>query len=295
MIKYIYSLSLIFLCFNIGKAQFPQTERPAVLAVIDSFFVALNSGDSAAIAKTLAPNASLRSLEKGKINTTPIGTFIMAIGMKPRRNEWKEVTWTKQVHIDGELATVWTDYSFFLDGNLSHCGANHFLLTKDATKGWLIHDIMDTRRTENCATESMQDQAKKDINSLMDNWHKAAATADEDLFFAGSMTEDGIYLGTDITERWLRDELKKWAKSAFDRDVAWAFTAKDRVIYFNENDPNIAWLEESLDTWMGPCRGSAVVMRVDGVWKIKHYNLAVAVANEVVEKYMKLIGMERKK
>ena len=48
----------------------------------------------------------------------------------------------------------------------------------------------------------------------MNAWHKAAATADEDTFF-GSMTADAIYIGTDATERWLRDELKEWSKEYF--------------------------------------------------------------------------------
>lgn len=292
--KYAYSLILVLAFMSNSHAQYPQTERSAVVACIDSFFVALNGGDSAAMAKTLHTNASLHSVEAGKIIQTPMGTFLMAVGMKPRRNTWKEVLWNYQIHIDGAMATAWTDYSFFLDDKLSHCGVNHFILIKDTEKGWQILEIIDTRRQENCATESMQAQAKKDIHTLMDNWHLAAAKADEDLFFSGSMTEDGIYLGTDITERWLRDELKEWAKSAFDRETAWDFKSKDRIIYFNDNDPNIAWFEETLDTWMGACRGSAVVMRIDGAWKIKHYNLAVAVPNDVIEKYRKLIGLEKK-
>ena len=121
----------------------------------------------------------------------------------------------------------------------------------------------------------------------MDGWHHAAAVADEATFF-GSMTKDGIYLGTDASERWERDEMKEWSKKYFDRASAWAFTARNREIYFS-HDGETAWFEEKLDTWMGECRGSGVLVQTNEGWKIKHYNLAVTIANEKIDGFIKLI------
>jgi hypothetical protein len=278
------------------KAQQNENTRKEIVAVVDSFFAAMHRGDSSAMRKVLGPDMILKTVGAGKVHTEEVQGFINAIAEKPRQNEWFEKLWTYELKIDGDLATAWTEYSFFVDKNLSHCGVNHFVITKTKDLGWRIIYIIDTRRKDNCLQkEDIQTVERRAIDSLLNRWHRAAATADEAVFFDSSMTKDAIYLGTDISERWLRDELKSWAKSAFDREVAWAFTASNRQIYFNENDPSLAWMEESLDTWMGPCRGSAVLMKIDGRWKIKHYNLAVAVANDVVEKYMKLIGKKRKK
>ncbi|HET8861291.1 nuclear transport factor 2 family protein [Marivirga sp.] len=125
------------------------------------------------------------------------------------------------------------------------------------------------------------------INQFMDNWHKAAANANEELFF-GSMTEKGIYLGTDKTEKWTRDEMAEWAKEYFEEESAWAFTATERDVYFSE-DGKTAWLYEKLDTWMGVCKGTAVlVMRPDG-WKIALYDLSVTVDNNKIDKFLELI------
>lgn len=126
-----------------------------------------------------------------------------------------------------------------------------------------------------------------EIDELVETWHKAAASADEDIFF-GSMTENCIYLGTDITERWKRDELKEWSAKYFDRASAWDFTPYERVIHVDE-DGEIAWWDEKLDTWMGKCRGSGVLKNIDGAWKITHYHLSVAVPNEKIQAFIQLV------
>ena len=124
------------------------------------------------------------------------------------------------------------------------------------------------------------------INQFMDNWHKAAATADEEVFF-GSMTVDGIYLGTDKTEKWTRDEMAKWADEYFQRESAWSFTAIERDVYFSE-DGKTAWLNEKLDTWMGICKGTAILVSQDNGWKIALYDLSVTIDNDKIDDFLKL-------
>ena len=128
------------------------------------------------------------------------------------------------------------------------------------------------------------------VNTLIDNWHKAATNADEEVFF-GSMTEDAIYLGTDASERWLRDELKAWSAKYFDRESAWDFTPRDRNIYFS-NDGKLVWFEELLDTWMGTCRGSGVLYLTKNGWKIAHYHLSVTIDNDLIQNFISLVKKE---
>lgn len=134
--------------------------------------------------------------------------------------------------------------------------------------------------------ETSAQNAKDQINNLLDNWHSAAATADEKTFFS-SMTEDAHYIGTDEKEDWTRDEMKIWAKQFFNRDSAWDFKKKTRNIYVYENQ-KLAWFDETLDTWMGVCRGSGVVVLTGEGWKIQHYVLSVAVPNDKIDAYLEL-------
>ena len=67
----------------------------------------------------------------------------------PRPELRDERTRNEIVHIDGTLATVWAEYSFYVGPTLSHCGVDAFQLAKDAD-GWKIISIADTRRRAGC-------------------------------------------------------------------------------------------------------------------------------------------------
>ncbi len=279
------TLLLLHFC---ASAQTNPDEQAAVIAVIQRMFDAMRAGDSTMLRSTFHPSARLQTAftnKEGKpvLQDETIDDFAKSVG-SPHKEVYDERIWSYDLRIDGRLATAWTEYTFFLDEKMLHCGVNAFHLFK-GENGWKIMQITDTRRKDGCQTEPNADIAA--INKLMDAWHHAAAVADEDTFF-GSMTADGIYLGTDASERWLRDEMKVWSKKYFDRDTAWAFTPHDRHVYFSENG-QIAWFEELLDTWMGPCRGSGVLVKTADGWKIRHYDLAVAVSNDVVNDYIKLL------
>ena len=125
------------------------------------------------------------------------------------------------------------------------------------------------------------------IRKTLDDWHQAAATADEETYF-GLMSGESIFMGTDASERWSLEQFQEFAMPHFQKESAWAFTAKDRYIYFTE-DGKTAWFDELLDTWMGDCRGSGVLQLKEGGWKIMHYNLAILVPNDLVKGYLELL------
>jgi len=137
-----------------------------------------------------------------------------------------------------------------------------------------------------CMKPPSPSHSRLEINLLLNNWHKAAASADEAVFF-GSMSKDAIYLGTDKTERWTKSDFQKWSKQFFDRDSAWSFTPKDRTVYFSP-DGKTAWFEELLDTWMGVCRGSGVLEYSKEGWKLSHYNLALLIDNDKMKEVIRV-------
>jgi hypothetical protein len=127
---------------------------------------------------------------------------------------------------------------------------------------------------------------KKQINTFLDAWHKAAAETNSGVYF-GSMTEDAIFIGTDATEVWLKKDFETWSKPYFDKGKAWDFTAISRNIYFGEKG-KMAWFDENLDTWMGVCRGSGVLTLTKKGWKIKHYVLSVTIDNDLTDDFIAL-------
>jgi ketosteroid isomerase-like protein len=126
-----------------------------------------------------------------------------------------------------------------------------------------------------------------EINRLMDDWHRAAATADAKAFF-DAIAEDGIYIGTDSSERWSKSQFYSFAKPYFDKGKAWDFKPYDRDLHIS-GDGSYAWFSELLTTWMGVCRGSGILVKKSGVWKISQYHLSVTVPNEIVSDFIKLV------
>ena len=119
------------------------------------------------------------------------------------------------------------------------------------------------------------------INQFLDEWHAAASNADYEAYF-GKMDSISVFIGTDATENWSKKQFEKFSKPYFDQGKAWSFTAIDRNIYVNEAG-NFLWFDELLDTWMGTCRGSGVLEKKQGQWKIKHYVLSIEIPNSDVQ------------
>lgn len=126
------------------------------------------------------------------------------------------------------------------------------------------------------------------LNQFMDQWHLAAAKADAEGFF-GSMAVEGVYIGTDKTERWLRDELRDWSAAAFERESAWTFVSQERNWQILE-EKELAICDELLQTWMGPCRATAVLEKRKNTWQIIHYQLSVTIDNDKIEDFKQLVS-----
>ena len=130
-------------------------------------------------------------------------------------------------------------------------------------------------------TEKNIKAVTRQVNKTIGEWHKAAAQANFDEYF-GLMTKDAIFIGTDATENWTLPKFKKFARPYFESGKAWSFSTLDRNTYIHEN-LGVAWFDELLDTHMGICRGSGVLMKEDGQWKIHHYVLSITIPNENVD------------
>lgn len=134
----------------------------------------------------------------------------------------------------------------------------------------------------------------QEINQFIDNWHMAASQADAGAFF-GSLADNGIYIGTDATERWNKTEFVSFAKPYFDKGKAWDFKPYDRDLHVT-SDAQIAWFSELLTTWMGVCRGSGILVRTQHGWKIEQYHLSVTVPNDLIKDFITLVeNFEKKK
>lgn len=119
------------------------------------------------------------------------------------------------------------------------------------------------------------------VGGMLDDFHVAASLADGERYF-GHFAPDGVFLGTDATERWTVEQFRAYARPYFEKGQGWTYTAKERHISFSP-DGGVAWFDERLDNvkW-GECRGSGVLVRMGETWKISQYNLTVPIPNDLL-------------
>ena len=124
-----------------------------------------------------------------------------------------------------------------------------------------------------------QSKGEIEINTFIDQWHRDAANVDREAYF-DKIDEDGIFIGTDATEIWTKQEFYDWAEPQFTNGgKAWNFTATERNIYFGEKSKSV-WFDELLSFSGGILRGSGVLVKTKKGWKIAHYVLSLPVPND---------------
>ena len=146
-----YALIIGLLCSIIGFSQ--TAEEYKVKYAIETFFDGFHQSDSLKMKSVMHSNMILQSIQPNKegedvlINQNVSG-FLKVVTQYSKLRNWEEELQSFDYKIDGKLAQVWCPYMFYLNGMLSHCGANSFQLFYEDEQ-WKIVSILDTRR-KNC-------------------------------------------------------------------------------------------------------------------------------------------------
>lgn len=128
--------------------------------------------------------------------------------------------------------------------------------------------------------------AREAVARELDDFHDAAAKADEERYF-DHFAAEGVFLGTDATERWDVPAFRAYAHPHFARGKAWSFRAARRFIAVRGDT---AWFEEELETQnLGPARGSGVLVRSGPRWLIEQYVLSIPIPNQRFKEVRELL------
>ncbi len=150
-LKKILPLILFAFCFNQSYAQ--SADETAVKTVIETLFKGMANKDSTTVASVFHPSARLQNVVIGKDNMPgltqdEIPDFVKSIKNIPPSVKIEERVLSYEISVDGNLATVWTPYEFYVNNKMSHCGVDAFQLFKDDKGKWLIFQVADTRRKD---------------------------------------------------------------------------------------------------------------------------------------------------
>lgn len=139
-----------------ARAQAAADEEAAVRAVVTRLFDAMRAGDGTVFREIFTPDARLQTAAVRRdgtvaLQSTPVDTFAAFVS-QPHDFVADERIDAWQVRIDGPLAVVTVDYSFYMGDRFSHCGIDAFQLFKSA-EGWKIFQLTDTRRRTGCPNQ----------------------------------------------------------------------------------------------------------------------------------------------
>jgi ketosteroid isomerase-like protein len=118
------------------------------------------------------------------------------------------------------------------------------------------------------------------IADVIDDFHDAAAHGDKDRYL-GHMTEAGVFMGTDEWERWPKHpDFVDYVGSRFKNGSGWNYRSVERQIAVSES-ADVAWFDEVLFSEAnGRFRGTGVLLKQNGDWKIAHYAMSFLIFNE---------------
>lgn len=145
--------TLILLLFAIQSfGQNASNNEIEIKKTINQLFEGMYKSDSTLLKNSFDKNAILQTIVKNKegmvsVKNESTQEFIKSISGK--HPQYEEKIKFIDIKVDGELATVWTNYQFFVDNKFSHCGVNSFQMVK-SNNLWKIAYIIDTRRKDNC-------------------------------------------------------------------------------------------------------------------------------------------------
>lgn len=114
-------------------------EREAILAIVQAFFDTMATKDVEGATRTVAPEGRFHSVREidGKQVIRTFTNQEYLDGLPAEQQSVRERIWSPEVHVRGDIATVWTHYDFWIDGEFSHCGIDSFNLIKSG-EGWRI-------------------------------------------------------------------------------------------------------------------------------------------------------------
>lgn len=137
-----------------------------------------------------------------------------------------------------------------------------------------------------CSCGAPKSEASQDVIAMLDRLHSAASHADFSGYF-DCFAPDGVFLGTDATERWSVDEFRAFCKPYFDKGQGWTYVPRKEARHVTiSSDGSFAWFDELLDNAKyGECRGTGALRLGSDTpaepkrWRIVQYHLSIPIPN----------------
>lgn len=144
---------IVLTVWGYGMTAAAQSAEDSVKTVINNMFTAMKNADGTSLKNCFSDSIVFQTIARNRegamvVRTESPAGFIDQIS-KATPGSLDERISFETVKVDGPLAIAWTPYSFYYNGQFSHCGVNSFQLVR-FNGIWKIQYIIDTRRKQGC-------------------------------------------------------------------------------------------------------------------------------------------------
>lgn len=144
-------LGLVMLGTGVLSGDALAQDEAGVLAAIEQIFDGMRTANPGLVREVFAADARFAMLDtrNGPATVRVQGVDGWIGGIADSGGSWDEQIYDVEIQIDGAMASAWTPYTFYLDGEISHCGINSIEMLYDGS-GWKVTQLSDTRRRDDC-------------------------------------------------------------------------------------------------------------------------------------------------
>ncbi len=130
------------------------TDSAAIHQVVTTLFDGMRTRDTASMRALFHEPVAMRSVsyQKGKavVEADGLEDWFAGLASAPDTLLLDERLGPAEIRVDGNLASVWVYYEFYVSGRFSHCGADSFQFGRTEA-GWKIILLADSRRRTECS------------------------------------------------------------------------------------------------------------------------------------------------
>ncbi len=145
------------------------------------------------------------------------------------------------------------------------------------------------------ASENKERAEVQAIKETLNQFHKAAANANTVQYFQ-LLSDNAVFIGTDATERWTKQEFAIFVKPYFSKGRGWLYTPVEQNISLlkgagsSNKSQTTAFFDEILHSESyGTCRGTGVLVKEASGWRIAQYSLSIPMPNALAKDFVKTI------
>jgi hypothetical protein len=147
------NILILALLFSLPISGLMAQEEKEIEKVISTLFEGMKAKDGTKVKELFHTDASMQTVLAGEngasLGSNSVSDFITRISTTPEGTVLDERILEYEIKVDGQMASAWTPYEFYVSDTFSHCGVNSFQLIK-TSDGWKITYVIDTRRKEGC-------------------------------------------------------------------------------------------------------------------------------------------------